>query len=141
LDKIQFEDGRDKCTINRDDAAGFRLDTTFTHKQHKSVSSKSNPEMTTSSIKLLKGSRNDLAKNYQNRRPHLITFLSGTKKKKEELMKENPTLFEYFIKIWKLRDSHMVKGLPSYYIFQLLPCYKKECVLQKGQTPGGACLV
>jgi hypothetical protein len=47
LDKIQFEDGRDKCTTNRDDAAGFRLDTTFTHKQHKSISSKSNPEMTT----------------------------------------------------------------------------------------------
>jgi hypothetical protein len=47
LDKIQFEDGRDKCTINCDDAAGFRLDTTFTHKQRKSVSSKSNPEMTT----------------------------------------------------------------------------------------------
>ena len=22
----------------------------------------------------------------------------------------------------------MVKGLPSYYIFQLLPCYKKECI-------------
>ena len=22
----------------------------------------------------------------------------------------------------------MVKGLPSYYIFQLLPCYKKECL-------------
>ena len=28
LDKIQLEDGRDKCIINRDDAAGFRLDTT-----------------------------------------------------------------------------------------------------------------
>ncbi len=54
-----------------------------------------------SSIRLLKGSRNDLARNYQNRRPHLITFLSGTRKKKEELMKENPTLFEYFTKIWK----------------------------------------
>ncbi len=47
LDKIQFEEGTDKCTKNRDNAAGFRLDTTFTHKQHKSVSSKSNPEMTT----------------------------------------------------------------------------------------------
>lgn len=47
LDKIQFEDGRDKCMINRDDAAGFRLDTTFTHKQHKAVSNESRQEVTT----------------------------------------------------------------------------------------------
>ena len=81
-----------------------------------------------SSIRLFKGSRDDLARNYKNRRPHLITFLSGTQKKKEKLMKENPTLFEYFTEIWKLRDRHMVIGLPSHYIFQLLPCYKEECV-------------
>lgn len=311
LDKIQFEDGRDKCTINRDDAAGFRLDTTFTHKQHKAVSHISHPEITTrtdyvnkyssvlqvtsylipatkttvqhsaglvkahilypkdpsqhaadlvmlendpdfkpclknkpidcirvdgagdegpihpevqflwterhleqekvctlvttrcsgssylnrvelqngclavahsnifipstihgsnfarngsidhdkleqnlesatdvyiskcnnaafgeSSIRLLKGSKNDLARNYKNRRPHLITFLSGTQKKKQELMKENETLFDYFTVIWQLRERHMVKGLPSRYIFQLLPCYEKECfhpVCQRGR--------
>lgn len=47
LDKIQLEDGRDKTIINRDDASGFRLDTTYTHKQHKAVSDISNPEKTT----------------------------------------------------------------------------------------------
>lgn len=47
LDKIQLEDGRDKSIINRDDQSGFRLDTTYTHKQHKAVSSTSNPEKTT----------------------------------------------------------------------------------------------
>ena len=35
LDYIQRKNGEDKLTLNRDDAAGFRLDTTYTHKQHK----------------------------------------------------------------------------------------------------------
>ena len=47
LDRIQLEDGRDKTIVNRDDAAGFRLDTTYTHKQHKSISEIDNPELTT----------------------------------------------------------------------------------------------
>ena len=47
LGKIQLEDGRDKSIINRDDQSGFRLDTTYTHKQHKAVSSTSNLEKTT----------------------------------------------------------------------------------------------
>ena len=38
LDKIQLEDGRNKTISNRDDAAGYRLDTTYTHKQHKPIS-------------------------------------------------------------------------------------------------------
>ena len=47
LDKIQLEDGRNKTIINRDDAAGYRLDTTYTHKQHKSISECGKPELTT----------------------------------------------------------------------------------------------
>ena len=47
LDVIQLQDGRDKCILNRDDAAGFRLDTTYTHKQHPSVADSANPEVTT----------------------------------------------------------------------------------------------
>ena len=48
LDKIQLQDGTDKCVLNRDDASGFRLDTTFTHKQKKKVLSVSqSPEITT----------------------------------------------------------------------------------------------
>ena len=38
LDMIQLKDGRDKCIVNCDDAAGFRLDT-FTHKQHRALAS------------------------------------------------------------------------------------------------------
>ncbi len=47
LDKIQLADGRDKCIINRDDAAGFRLDTTYTHKQRPLIADANNPEITT----------------------------------------------------------------------------------------------
>jgi hypothetical protein len=47
LDRIQLEDGRNKTVLNRDDASGFRLDTTYTHKQHKSISGSENPELTT----------------------------------------------------------------------------------------------
>ena len=38
-----------------------------------------------SSITLLKGNKDDLAEKYQERRPHLLTFLKGSKKQKEEL--------------------------------------------------------
>ena len=47
LDYIQQKDGQDKAILNRDDAAGFRLDTTYTHKQHKILAEASNPELTT----------------------------------------------------------------------------------------------
>lgn len=47
LDKLQLKDGLDKVVLNRDDAAGFRLDTTYTHKQHKGVQLANEPDLTT----------------------------------------------------------------------------------------------
>ena len=47
LDFVQLKDGTDKVILNRDDAAGFRLDSTFTHKQKTVLSEKGNPELTT----------------------------------------------------------------------------------------------
>ena len=47
LDYIQSRNGLDKVVISRDDAAGFRLDTTFTHKQHPVLQDNSNAELTT----------------------------------------------------------------------------------------------
>ena len=91
------------------------------------ISKCNNAPFGNSSIRLLKGNRNDLARNYKSRRPHL-TFLKGSQQSKGKLKEENPALFEYFTEIWKLRDRHMVKGLPSQYIFQLLPCYKDVCI-------------
>ena len=46
LDFLQLKEGRDKVILNRDDAAGFRLDSTFTHKQHKILAEAGNPELT-----------------------------------------------------------------------------------------------
>lgn len=81
-----------------------------------------------SSIILIKGNKNDLAKKYQERRPHLLTFLKGSKKQKEELKTDQPTLYDYFCEIWALRNRHMVPGLPSQYVFQLLLCYEVDCI-------------
>lgn len=92
------------------------------------ISKCNNAPFGNSSIRLFKGNRNDLARNYKSRRPHLLTFLKGSQQSKRKLMEENPALFEYFTEIWKLRNRHMVEGLPSQYIFQLLPCYKDDCI-------------
>ncbi len=37
LDYLQLKNGTEQLVLNRDDATGFRLDATFTHKQHKVV--------------------------------------------------------------------------------------------------------
>ena len=47
LDNLQLKDGKDKVIFNRDDASGFRLDTTYTHKQHKGVQLIDAPDTTT----------------------------------------------------------------------------------------------
>lgn len=47
LDYIQLRNGLDKVVIYRDDIAGFRLDKTFTHKQHPVLQHKSKPEVKT----------------------------------------------------------------------------------------------
>lgn len=55
LDELHLKDGQDKVVLNRDDAAGFRLDTTFTHKQHKGIQLIDQPDLTT---------RTDFVNNY-----------------------------------------------------------------------------
>ena len=57
---------------------------------------------------LFKGSKDDLAKKkLQERRPHLETFLKGSRKDKQELKKSNPVLHEHFEDVWNLREQHM----------------------------------
>ena len=79
-----------------------------------------------STIKLVEGCRDNTAAEIHARKPHLLTFLKGTKKKKEELQQQQPDLYAHFQKVWDLRERHMQRGLP-HYIFQLLPCYDKCC--------------
>ena len=77
-----------------------------------------------SKITLFKGFKNDML---LTRRPKLLTFLKGSKEAKSELEKKDPQLFEYFSDVWNLRNRHMVKNLPSQYVFQFLPCYETSC--------------
>lgn len=79
-----------------------------------------------STIKLVEGCRDDTAAEIHARKPHLLTFLKGTMKKKEELKQQHPDLHAHFQKVWDLRERHMQRDLP-HYIFQLLPCYDKCC--------------
>ena len=78
-------------------------------------------------IFLVKGAVGEESRMYHERRPNLLTFLRGPKKKLEVLRRSHPDDFEYFSKIWELRGKHMVTGLPSNYIFMLLPCYEVDC--------------
>ena len=47
LDNLQLKNGTEQLVLNRDDAAGFRLDTTYTHKQHKGVQLLDSPDLST----------------------------------------------------------------------------------------------
>lgn len=47
LDKLQYTDGRHIMNLGRDDQAGFRLDTTASHKQHATLCVRGNKPLTT----------------------------------------------------------------------------------------------
>ena len=79
-------------------------------------------------IHLMKGATGSTADEYQQKRAKLLIFLRGTKKQKKIFEREDPKLYEYFEKIWNIRNRHMVKDLPPNYIFMLLPCFEKNCL-------------
>ncbi|XP_041459979.1 uncharacterized protein LOC121411367 [Lytechinus variegatus] len=79
-----------------------------------------------SNIKLVEGCRDEHAAEIHARKPHLLTFLKGSKKSKQELKQKQPDLYAHFQMVWDLRERHMQKGLP-HYVFQLLPCYDDAC--------------
>ena len=84
-------------------------------------------------IMLFKGADSS---NLQERREDLITFLKGSCKAKSQLKAKKPELYGHFQTVWALRERHMVKNLPSQYLFYLLPCYKSNCphpVCQSGR--------
>ena len=70
----------------------------------------------------------------QNRRERLLKFLKGSQKEKVKLQKENPEEYSSFERVWSVREQHMVKNVPSQYVFFLLPCYKcPHPACQKGK--------
>ena len=78
-------------------------------------------------ILLTKGDSSETAKNYQERRERLATFLKGAKYKQEALRRSYPQEFEYFEKIWSIRARHAVKSFAKNYVFMLLPCFHRDC--------------
>ncbi len=78
-------------------------------------------------LKVVKGSQDEVATEYQARRKDLLTFLKGTKRAKEALKTQNPQRYSYFERVWSIRQRHMVKNLPSHYIFALHVCYEPHC--------------
>ena len=63
----------------------------------------------------------------QEKRNDLTIFLKGSKKKKEQLKKEKPELYEYFNKIWDVQHRHEVPGLPPQYLYLLVCCFDQSC--------------
>ena len=54
---------------------------------------------------------------FQAMRNKLQIFLKGSKKNKDELCKNEHQLFSYFNEVWKVRNNHYHKELPTQYIF------------------------
>ena len=77
-------------------------------------------------IKLYKGVEGS---SYLVRRPHLLTFLKGSKAAKNELQVKQPFMYNYFQSIWKLRTNHMVTSdIPVKYAFVLGCCGDAQCI-------------
>ncbi|CAB4038298.1 Chromatin modification-related YNG2, partial [Paramuricea clavata] len=101
-------------------------------------------------IHLARGAENH---DFVSRRSKLMVFIKGNKTEKQNLQKEDPTLFKYFSEIWKVRDNHMDKSLPEKYVFMLRCCGKSTfnptstvsgsfmiCCDQCGQWYHGKCI-
>ena len=75
-------------------------------------------------IKLVEGS---LSNEFHEISDDLEVFLKGSKKKKDLLKKDKPSLYAHFSLIWSIRNRHMVQDLPQAYVFYLKCCYSPDC--------------
>ena len=55
-------------------------------------------------------------------------YVKGNEKEKMALQNNHPDEFKAIQDVWTLRDKHMVKGLPSKYVFHLVCCYGEDCI-------------
>ena len=125
LDSLQLKDGRDKVLLNRDDQAGFRLDTTFTHRQGKCITMENAPALTT---------RTDFVNSYSSllqTTSYLFMESDTTEKacvglvKPHFMFQKNPT--QHFIDL-EMLESKLPSHLGNRYI---------ECVRVDGATDEG----
>ena len=75
-------------------------------------------------IHLLKGSDSSTE---QALRVHVLQFLKGSKKQRENLKKECSEAYDLIEKIWTIRGDHIVKDVPTQYVFSLICCFKPGC--------------
>lgn len=54
-------------------------------------------------------------------------YAKGNEKEKMALQNNHPDEFKAIQDVWNLTDKHMVKGLPSKYVFHLVCCYREDC--------------
>ena len=64
---------------------------------------------------------------FQNTREKLLRYLKGSRKEKIKLQREHPQEYSRFEEVWSVRGRHMVKEVPTQYVFMLLPCYQPGC--------------
>ena len=75
-------------------------------------------------LKLHTGGKNETM---SERRESLLVFLKGSAKDKKQLKKNRPDLYEYFERVWMVRENHMKNDLPGNYLFMLNLCYQIGC--------------
>lgn len=75
-------------------------------------------------IHLIKGTEKGT---HASQRQKLLAFLKGSKKAKEELKKDSPTLYQYFSEVWDTRNNHIDESLPLKYVFFLKCCGRSGC--------------
>jgi hypothetical protein len=75
-------------------------------------------------IQLYKGGKDTSA---TERRESLLVFLRGKPEQKDELRKANPSLYQYFKRVWTVREKHMNRDVPAQYCFVLTLCHQKGC--------------
>ena len=63
----------------------------------------------------------------QELRDKLLQYLKGSKCQREALQRNDPQIYSYIEDVWAVRNNHMVKDLPTQYLFHLVCCYKPTC--------------
>ena len=61
------------------------------------------------------------------RRKRLLVFLKGSARDRAELKKTDPEEYEYFAKVWQVRQNHMDNTLTINYVYLLRCCGKGNC--------------
>ena len=77
-------------------------------------------------IHLFRGAETSL--DHHKKLDYLRIFLKGSKKNKEKLKLEHPSIYQEFYDVWNLRQQHLTTEYPPQYIFYLLCCFQPGCI-------------